>query len=324
MRVLTWHVHGSYLRYLAHVDAEFFLPTRPGRPEGYGGRAGHDGWPANVIEVPAAEVPALDVDVVLYQSRRNWGEDRFSLLTSQQRALPALYLEHDPPREHPTDTRHPAADSRVLIVHVTHFNALMWECGSARSIVIEHGVPTPEVEARYAHPRGIVVVNDLFSRGRRLGLDVFERARNALPLDLVGMGSEALGGLGERSPAELRALMADYSFFFHPARYTSLGLAVLEAMALGLPIFGLATTELVRVIEDGESGYIDTDVDALIARVAAVLESPAELRRMGAHARHVARERFGIERFAADWERAFALAASGATAPTSRVEHLRG
>jgi ADP-heptose:LPS heptosyltransferase len=28
------------------------------------------------------------------------------ILTEAQRRLPRIYLEHDPPREHPTDTRH--------------------------------------------------------------------------------------------------------------------------------------------------------------------------------------------------------------------------
>jgi hypothetical protein len=30
MRVLTWHIHGSYLWYLAHVSVEWYLPVRPG------------------------------------------------------------------------------------------------------------------------------------------------------------------------------------------------------------------------------------------------------------------------------------------------------
>lgn len=42
-------------------------------------------------------------------------------------------------------------------------------------------------------------------------------------------------------------------------------------MAIGMPVVGLATTELVTVIDNGVSGWIDTDVNRLIAhkRVAA-------------------------------------------------------
>ncbi len=35
LRILTWHVHGSYLYYLVQSPHRFFLPVKPGRPEGY-------------------------------------------------------------------------------------------------------------------------------------------------------------------------------------------------------------------------------------------------------------------------------------------------
>ncbi len=98
-------------------------------------------------------------------------------------------------------------------------------------------------------------MNNLARRGRRLGADVFERVRQEVPLDLVGMDATSLGGLGEVPPTELAAFEARYRFFFNPIRYTSLGLAVIEAMMLGMPIIGLATTEMATAIENGVSGY---------------------------------------------------------------------
>jgi len=100
--------------------------------------------------------------------------------------------------------RHPVDDPDVLLVHVTHFNDLMWDAGSTPTTVIEHGVVVPP-EVRYSGEieRGVVVVNDLASRGRRLGSDVFESARERLPLDLVGMRSEMQSGIGEIAPTEL-------------------------------------------------------------------------------------------------------------------------
>ena len=98
--------------------------------------------------------------------------------------------------------------------------------------------------------------------------------------------------------------MARYRFFFNPIRYTSLGLAVIEAMMVGLPVIGLATTELPTVIENGVSGFVHTDLDRLIAGMRSLLEHPERARAMGQAARLAACERFGIERFAADWDRA--------------------
>ena len=305
LRVLTWHVHGNYLYYLSQAPHDFFVVTLPGHPPGYAGRVGSLPWGDNVHEVPAEGLPWRNFDCVLYQSRKHFETDRVELLSAEQRALPAIYLEHDPPQQHPTGTRHPGADvDGVHIVHVTPFNALTWDNGSAPVSVIEHGVLVPpEVDYVGDRPEGIVVVNHLQKRGRRLGVDVFEQARSQVPLALVGMGSLELGGLGEVANLDLAATMARYRFFFNPIRYTSLGLSVIEAMMVGLPIVGLATTELPTVIASGTNGFVDTRLDRLVDAMRALIDYPALARQWGDAARKTALERFSITRFAADWDR---------------------
>jgi glycosyltransferase involved in cell wall biosynthesis len=308
LRILTWHVHGSYLYYLVQSSHEFYLPVKPGYPEGYGGRLGKSFWPNNVYDVPAQEVQNLEFDCILFQSRKNYLEDQYEILSESQRQLPRIYLEHDPPREHPTDTRHPVDDPNVLLVHVTAFNDLMWDSGRTPTRVIEHGVMVPE-DVYYTGEleRGLVVVNNLHKRGRRLGADIFDRVRTQIPLDLVGMGSEVLGGLGEVKHDRLSAFESRYRFFFNPIRYTSLGLAVCEAMAIGMPIIALATTEMVTVVQNGVSGYVDTNINRLVERMQELLRDPAEAQRLSIGARRHAQERFNIQRFSRDWNEAFAL-----------------
>jgi glycosyltransferase involved in cell wall biosynthesis len=188
----------------------------------------------------------------------------------------------------------------------------MWDSGQCATRVIEHGVRLPR-PARYSGElaRGIVVVNNLARRGRRLGADVFEQVRAQVPLDLVGMDAQASGGLCEVRNDELAAFSARYRFFFNPIRYTSLGLAVIEAMMVGLPIVGLATTELATVVRDGVSGFVHTDVQRLVSGMQHLLEYPDEARAMGQAAQRAARERFGIERFAADWDQVLREACAG-------------
>jgi glycosyltransferase involved in cell wall biosynthesis len=319
-RVLTWHVHGNYLYYLAHAGAELYVPVKAGWSEGYAGRAPGLPWPDNVHEVAADEVKDLSLDCVLFQSHRNYVEDQHEILSASQRRLPRIYLEHDPPRQHPTDTRHVVDDPDVLLVHVTHFNALMWDAGRTPTRVIEHGVVVPE-DVRYTGEldRGLVVVNGLRSRGRRLGADVFERIRWRVPLDLIGMRSEELGGLGEVPHDRLAAFEARYRFVFNPIRYTSLGLAVCEAMMIGMPVIGLATTEMVTVVENGISGYLSTDLDDLVEVMAGLLRDPALARRLGEGARRRARERFTIGRFTRDWEAAIRSVTGGLSSPLIAV-----
>jgi hypothetical protein len=317
LRVFTWHIHGNYLYYLAQANIDIYLPVMSGRREGYSGRGHTFPFGANVHDVPAEAVRALDFDGVLYQTRQNYECDQFDVLSPAQRKLPRVYLQHDPPLEHPTDTRHWVDDPNVLLVHVTDYNALMWDSGRTPTRVIEHGVTIPnDVRYRGEIPKGIVVINHLRQRGRRLGADVFEEMRHQVPLDLVGMDAESLGGLGEISPPTLPEFVSRYRFFFNPIRYTSLGLAIIEAMMAGLPIVGLATTELVTVIENGVSGYLATDTNRLMEPMRQLITDPEEARRLGQAARRTALERFNIERFCHDWESVFSLV-------TDRPAHQR-
>ncbi len=311
LRILTWHVHGSYLFYLAYARHDFFVPVKGGRPEHYVGLPpGGFRWPDNLHEVPAEDVARLDLDLVLSQTHGQWLEERDALLSEAQRRLPRIHVEHDPPREHPVEQRHPVDDPDALLVHVTPFNDLMWDSGRTPTRVVEHGVAVPP-GVRYTGEleRGIVVVNNLPHRGRRVGADLFARVRDEVPLDLVGMGSEEAGGLGEVPPDRLAAFASRYRFFFNPIRYTSLGLAVCEAMAAGIPVVALATTEHATAIEDGVSGYVDTSVERLVARMRGLLADPAEARRLGEGARRRADARYSLERFVRDWDEAFRLAA---------------
>lgn len=304
-RVLTWNVHGSYLFYLTYADADFYLPVQPDKA-GYGGRIPGYNWGGNVHEVPAADVKNLSFDIILLQSLQNYQEDQHAILSSKQRRLSKIYVEHDPPRENPTDTRHIVDNPDVLVVHVTNFNRLMWDCGRSPTKVIDHGATVPQ-GVRYTGeiPKGIVVINNLDQRGRRLGLDVFEYMRRHVPLDLVGMGAEKLGGLGEVPHAELPAFMARYRFFCNPIRHTSLGLAVCEAMMAGLPIVGLATTEMVTAVQNGKTGYVETNVDKLIAYMQRLLDDRDLAHRLGDGAYRYANRRFSLARFARDWTDTF-------------------
>jgi len=309
LRILTWHVHGAYLYYLSQAPHDFYVPVKPGRPEGYVGvPAGGYPWPENVREVPADAARGVELDCVLSQTRVNYLKDRHEVLSDAQLHLPHVHLEHDPPRAHPTDERHPVDDPNVLLVHVTAFNELMWDSGRTPTRVIEHGVTVPS-DVRYEGDleRGLALVNNLPSRGRRVGADVFERVRRDVPVDLAGMGSEDIGGLGEVSHDRLPAFQVRYRFLFNPIRYTSLALAVCEAMMLGMPVVGLATTEYATAIENGVSGYVDTNVDRLVERMRELLADPTEARRLGEGAHRQAQERFSLERFLRDWNDAFAL-----------------
>jgi glycosyltransferase involved in cell wall biosynthesis len=311
LNVLTWHTHGSYLYYLSQAPHEFYVLSKPGRPPGYGGRCGHMPWGDNVHDLPVEAAREQHFDCILFQDDHQWEKDQYQFLTAAQRTLPRIYLEHDPPRAHPTDTPHLVDDPNVLLVHVTHFNELMWDNGRTPTRVIEHGVRIPEGVAYSGElARGLVITNHLDRRGRRMGPDLFLKVREQLPLELVGMAAEELGGIGEIEHGLLPAFAARYRFLFSPIRYSSLGLAVIEAMMAGMPIVALATAEMATVIDNGVSGFTDTKLAALVEKMHELLRDPGLARQLGDGARRRARERFSIERFSADWDTALRDVAS--------------
>ena len=55
LRILIWHIHGSYLYYLTQTPHQFLVLSKPGHPAGYGGRNGQMAWGPNVHELPAAQ-----------------------------------------------------------------------------------------------------------------------------------------------------------------------------------------------------------------------------------------------------------------------------
>ncbi|HET7093658.1 MAG TPA: glycosyltransferase, partial [Thermomicrobiales bacterium] len=279
-------------------------------------------------EVPAERVRDLDLDLVIYQTPKNLEIDGPDILSDHQRAAPLIYLEHNTPKPDAVLTRHPACDPRMLLVHVTHYNRLMWDNGDVPTAVVEHSVAVdPAAAWSGALARGITVVNGIERRPRIAGLDLFLAARRRLPLDIAGMGSERFGGLGDIPYRDLHRRIAPYRFLYSPMRYTSLPLAVIEAMTIGMPVVALATTELPTVIDNGVTGFVSNDPDELFAAMARLLADRTMARRIGEAGRRVARERFGLDRFARDWNRAFEraidLAAESAMAPAAAAANGR-
>ena len=306
LKIFTWHIHGSYLFYLSQGSYDIYIPTKPTKPEGYYGRGETFPFGGNVMEVPVGEVKDLKFDCILFQHENNFLIDQYEILSDEQRKLPKVYVEHNTPEKHPTNTRHVLDDPSVTLVHVTHFNKIMWDNGNIPHIrVIEHGVNEPLTKYNGQKERGIVVINHIEQRGRITGWDIFEKVRKYIPLDLVGMGTEQSGGLGEVLNPVLPEFISQYRFFFNPIRYTSFGLAVCEAMMTGMPIVALATTEYVTVIKDGRSGFIDTNVEKLIQNMQLLLDNHNLAREIGAEGQKLARTKFNIHRFTTEWNDTF-------------------
>ena len=304
MRILLWHVHGSWTTALVQGDHEYLLPVVSGRGPDGRGRAQTWDWPAAAREVTPEEGPDLDVDVVLLQRPHELERLAESWLGGRRpgRDVPAVYVEHNAPQGRIAEMRHPAADrSDLTIVHVTHFNDLFWDGGSTPSRVIEHGVVDPGYRYTGELPRAVVVINEARRRGRVTGTDLLPRLNGVVPIDLFGMDAGALGGVENPPQHLLHDEMARRRVYLHPIRWTSLGLSLIEAMHLGMPVVALATTEAPEAVPPA-AGTVSTDVRLLAEEVRRLVADPGLARERGVAARAAALDRYGLERFLADWD----------------------
>jgi glycosyltransferase involved in cell wall biosynthesis len=317
MRILLWHVHGSWTTAFVQGGHEYLIPTLPDRGTDGLGRARTWDWPAGAVEVTPEQAAEAEVDAVIVQRPHELTDLAPEWLGGRRPGvdLPGIYLEHNAPQGRINEMRHPAADRPDLtLVHVTHFNDLFWDAGATPTWVIEHGIVDPGYRYTGELARAAVAINEARRRARVTGTDLLPRIGDYAPLDVFGMDAASIGGIENPPQDELHTEMARRRAYLHPIRWTSLGLSLIEAMHLGMPVVALATTEAVDAVPP-EAGTVSTDVDRLGAALTELMADPDRARGQGQAARAAARERYGLERFLADWDELLAGVAGARRGP---------
>jgi hypothetical protein len=314
MRILLWHVHGSWTTAFVQGGHDYLVPVTPRRDADGRGRARTWDWPSTVQEVPLDRLAQCDPDVVVLQRPRDLALARTHLRREPGKDLPAVWVEHNTPRGDVGAARHPLADRcEIPVAHVTFFNQAFWDTGRAPSVVVEHGIVDPGLRYTGGVARAAVVVNEPLRRWRITGTDLLAHFASFAPLDVFGTGVAGLGSVLGVEPArlaehedppqaEMHHLLAARRVYLHPIRWTSLGLSLLEAMHLGLPVVVLAATEAVEAVPPG-AGVVSTRLDVLGRAVRDLLHEPERARQMGLLARRAALDRYGLRRFLDDWDR---------------------
>jgi glycosyltransferase involved in cell wall biosynthesis len=286
LRVMVWHVHAAWLSAFVAGRHDYLIP----RDASGGGKCGRD-WP-NAVEVTQPS----EVDVVVLQRPEDIDAARHWVLGRP----PMVYLEHNTPKGQP----HPLADlADIRLVHVTHFNEVMWDSGRAPTTVIEHGVPDPGPRYTGELPRAAAVINEPVRRARIVGTDLLPKFA---PIDVFGIHSERLDlpgvhPAGDLWTDELHTELARRRVYVHPMRWTSLGLSLIEAMHLGMPVVVLAATEATEAVPS-DVGVVSTRTDVLADAVRLLLDAPDLAAELGKQARSAALARYGLELFLRDWD----------------------
>jgi hypothetical protein len=301
VRVLLWHVHGSWTTAFVQGEHEYFIPVLPDRGPDGRGRARTWSWPSSVREVTPREMRELELDAVILQRPHELRLAQEWLCRRPGAQLPAVYVEHNAPQGRIGEMRHPLAGRRELtLVHVTHFNELFWDAGGTPTRVIEHGIVDPGYRYTGELPRAAAVINEAPRRGRVTGTDLLGRIGGGTRIDLFGMDAGTLGGVENVPQQELHTEIARRRVYLHPLRWTSLGLSLIEAMQLGMPVVALATTEAPEAVPP-QAGVISTKVEALTQAIQEFMSDPDRALRAGRAARAAALARYGLRRFLEDW-----------------------
>ncbi|MGY2005889.1 glycosyltransferase [Nocardia gipuzkoensis] len=312
LNVLVWHVHGSWTASFVQGGHRYLIPFDARLGAWARGRCGRP-WPDRAVEVAPEALAGEPIDVVVAQRPREldligeWSRRRPGV------DVPVLYVEHNTPDQHAALTRHPLADRPDLtLVHVTHFNRLMWDSGRTPVTVIPCGVPDPGYSYTGELPRAATVVDEPVLRWRVNGTDLLVPLSRAAPIDVYGIGTEnvhealrcsprRVHGAGEHPQDRLHRQLARRRVFVHTPRWTSLGLSVLEAMHLGMPVVAVAATEAHASIPP-EAGVVSADPDVLTQTVRHFLGDRMAAEVAGKAARQWALTHFGLHDFVRRWD----------------------
>ncbi|MCL2659508.1 MAG: glycosyltransferase family 4 protein [Acidobacteriaceae bacterium] len=116
---------------------------------------------------------------------------------------------------------------------------------------------------------------------------------------LGARGSVSLVGRRDDMPS----VYASFDIAVLPSRDEGLPIAVLEGMASGLPWVAAAVSEVPKIITDGESGLLvpAEDVEALAAKIVALLNNAEERCRLGEGARRRVEKEFSVDRMVSEY-----------------------
>lgn len=203
----------------------------------------------------------------------------------------------------------------------------------AKITVVPNGIDIDRFErASVAASDSRIVIGTVGHLAPIKGHDVFLRAaaliaENRKDVQFVVVGEDKSPGMVHRKSLEslvaelglseivtvpgwrddMPAVLKSLTLFVSAARSEPFGLAIVEAMAAGLPVVAAASEGALEILEDGHSGKLVPvgDHEAMAQAINTLLDDPLERARLARNAQLAARERFSVSRMASNTERIY-------------------
>jgi len=183
---------------------------------------------------------------------------------------------------------------------------------------IDAARPGKAVRRELGLPEGVPVIGlvgrlDHWGKGHRELFTAMARLRERHPVHALIVGSgrreaevqELAASLGLAGAVHFLGLRRDVpdllsamDILVLPSHTEGFGLALVEAMAAGLPVIATSVGALPEVVTEGENGLLipPRDAGALAGALERLLSDPALAQRLGANARTHVREHFSLDR----------------------------
>jgi len=179
--------------------------------------------------------------------------------------------------------------------------------------IIDNGVPDPKVAASHENAVPRIVFVGLV--GQRKGVDTLLEALAQLPeaalwtcticgngevaayeakARALGFAQSQVAFLGWQSVQDVRHNMAMSDIYVLPSRAENQPVAILEAMAIGLPVVSTLVGDIPNQVVNGVTGYVvpPSDAAALADALAQLVASPQARKTMGAAGRKRYEQRY--------------------------------
>ncbi len=101
--------------------------------------------------------------------------------------------------------------------------------------------------------------------------------------------------------------LATLDIYIQTSRWEGLPVAVIEAMAAGLPVVATDVVGNRDLVVNGENGWLADDRDDFIARLVPLIEDRTERQRLGSQARAFAQANYSLDTMMAALDRAYGL-----------------
>lgn len=316
-RVLTFNMHEPYICLMAQtgIPLEIGLCTRP--PNDRTWQAQYRAIPPNVTFVDEKkwrdDLAHGRYDVVIAQDESIARDIAVPVVESK---TPAILLLHNSKYyidSKITQTRPEGLeDYRKLLellqgifhfVYISDFKRGSY--GIPGSVIL----PGIDVDAMGGYvgddTRILRIGNAMLPRNVMFDVGFQEAVCENLPNTLLGDNPDIEGSTQSKSYEDLLNHYRSHRCYLHVTREgfeDGYNLALLEAMAVGMPVLTLANQT--SPVTDGVDGYVATDVETLRQRAQELLEDQDSAKAMGERARETVARLFPIDRFTAAWRSA--------------------